>query len=489
MHFLRRSIARVAVRTIALSSLTVFALACADQQSTPPTAPSRAMSPSAPSFVRATQAPADHVLIETKGPASAAFSAAVTALGGQVERRLSALNTVVVRGLSPAAAATLSARSDVAHLTPDVRIRWIPATTLQRSGAATQSSASALPHVDQSSAFFFDTWQWNMRVTKANQAWLTTPEGNGARVYVLDTGIDPTHIDLKGRVDLVTSASFAEAEPNDIRDFESHGTFVSAIITSNGIGVASVAPLAKITAVKVLDASGSGSFADVIAGILYAADKHADVINMSLGAIIDSSADGARGLLDQLQRAINIARSRGVVVIAAAGNEGIDLTAIPPQFLSVPAEMAGVIAVGATAPVNRMHYDMLASYSNFGWNGAPVGGVPLFAPGGDLVQGGVVKDLIISACSQFSPFGCGPADFLIGAGTSFASPMVAGEGAVLRSIVGASGSLITNSCLLLGTDEIGPPAIFGHGRMNVVKAAACASNSLGGNHALIASTN
>jgi hypothetical protein len=108
--------------------------------------------------------------------------------------------------------------------------------------------------------------------------------------------------------------------------------------------------------------------------------------------------------------------------------------------------------------------------------GFPIGGVQLFAPGGDLVAGGVVEDLIISACSQFAGFGCGPLDYLIGAGTSFSSPMVAGESAVLRSIVGGStgGSFVNANCLPQGTDVVGPSAIFGKGRMNVVKAASCA---------------
>jgi subtilisin family serine protease len=329
--------------------------------------------------------------------------------------------------------------------------------------------------VDQSTAFFFPSFQWNMRVTQANKAWLTTPEGQNAKVYILDTGIDPDHTDLAGLVDLTKSVSFSATEPGDILDHESHGTFVSAIVTSNGIGVASVAPLARLVAVKVLDSTGTGSFGELISGIVYSANQHADVINMSLGAVVDVSDPDTRAAVRHLQAAITFARVNGSVLVAAAGNDTLNLATLPPQILSVPAELLGVISVGATAPVAQMHFDQLASYSDFGFHPAN-NGVQIFAPGGDLVLGGLINDLIISACSEFASFGCGPNDYLVGAGTSFAAPMVSGESAVLRSIVRPSlpGSIFNAACILAGTDNIGPSSIFGRGRMNVVKAANCA---------------
>ncbi|HEY4129004.1 MAG TPA: S8 family serine peptidase, partial [Gemmatimonadaceae bacterium] len=364
----------VAILTVALAA------ACSNDTSTAPI--SNRVTPSGPSRSRSlSTSTADHRIIELKGVEASDFGAAIAKLGGQIERRLPDVKLVVVKGLSASAATTLASRTDVAHVTLDSRRQWIPHTAAQHLLTA---HAKAPAHVDQSTAAFFATYQWNMRVTKADQAWLTTPEGRGAKVYVLDTGIDPNHIDLAGRVDLAHSVSFAEAEPNDIRDFESHGTFVSAIITSNGIGVASVAPLSTITAVKVLDQSGSGSFADVISGIVYAANQGADVINMSLGAFADLTNPDDRMLVAQLQAAIAYARLKGAVVVAASGNDGLNLRSLPPQQIDVPAELLGVISVGATGPVDQMNFDRLASYSNFGWNGIPIGGVQVFAPGGDF---------------------------------------------------------------------------------------------------------
>ena len=464
---------------LAAASICLFTAACADA---PISAPDASLQPrlvGGTSFSSASgRTAADHVVIQTRGVESSELVAAVAAAGGQVERRLPQTNLIVVKGLNAAGIAALAARGDVASVTSDVRIRWIPERAAIEKLTLSRP-ATTVTGPDQSGAFFYDFYQWNMRQTSANLAWTTTPAGSGATVYVLDTGIDPGHLDLAGLVDESKSKSFAEFEPDDFLDFNSHGTFVSALIASNGFGMASVAPLAKLVGVKVLDASGSGSFVDVIEGIMYAADQGADVINMSLGALADMSFQEDHDLVEHLQAAITYARNKGTVIVAAAGNSALNLATLPSQLMFVPAELAGVISVGATAPVNQENFDLRASYSNFGFNGAPRGGgVQVFAPGGDLVAEGDLdfgRDLILSACSQYV---CGDINFyFLGAGTSFASPMVAGEAAVNRSILGAPSSFRNIACVLQGTDNIGARGTFGNGRMNVVKSAACASSS------------
>jgi thermitase len=185
---------------------------------------------------------------------------------------------------------------------------------MARRGLRTQS--------DQSGATYFAD-QWNLRVIQADDAWLTTPQGEGALVCVLDTGIDPNHQDLEGKVDLAKSAFFVSAEPS-ILDFEGHGSFVAALISSNGIGMGSVAPDARLCAVKVLDRTGSGEVAWIIAGILHAANVGADVMNMSLSAIIPTAdlrenRAEIKELIQALQRAVDYARRRGTLSVAAAG--------------------------------------------------------------------------------------------------------------------------------------------------------------------------
>jgi len=441
----------------------------------------------ATAFARA-QGETDRVIVELKGAESASFAREVEKLGGKIERRhLGEYNLMVTSGLGPNAIASLAARSDVGSIAHDARVQWIPKSTNAQHRRGEPRPVVRGP--DQSSACFFDAFQWNMRVTRASDAWTRTPAGSGTTVYVLDTGIDPEHIDLAGRVDLTRSRSFAEREPGDIRDYNAHGTFVSTLVSSNGICVASVAPLATVVAVKVLDASGSGTFSDVIAGIIYAADQGADVINLSLGSMADLKVPEWRQLVHYLQAAVRYAQKKGAVVVAAAGNGdanfvGIDLSQLPRNLLFVPAELDGVVSVGATGPVAQTNFDRLATYSNFGFTRDGDGGVDLFAPGGDFVAESVIFDLIISACSEYTvdadglPTICPGNDFyFVDIGTSAAAPMVSGAAAVTRSLAGAprrSRDKVVD-CLLRSADRIGPRSTFGHGRLNVLNAARCVS--------------
>jgi len=302
-------------------------------------------------------------IVSLRGSESPAFDQAVTMLGGTVERRHPQIGTVLVQGLPATAVGTLAARADVAGVDPDVAVQWIP-TPEMAFQAATLPRPIAVAATDQSGAAFFP-FQWNMHVIQAPAAWAASQGGAGRHVCVLDTGIDPDHVDLKNKVDLTMSTSFVVSEPT-IQDFNTHGTFVSSIISSNGLGVASVAPNARLCAIKVLSTAGSGSFDDVISGILFAASEGADVINMSLGALVDQTQPGVPNLVRALQKAVDFAHSKGTVVVVASGNEGLDLDLIPKNFIELPAQLQHVVSVGATAPFDQANFDLLASYSNFG---------------------------------------------------------------------------------------------------------------------------
>lgn len=443
-----------------LTALAVTA-SCVERQPVAPTTNARAITK--PSALKADQAIAPgRQVVSLNGNESVAFDQAVTALGGSVERRHPEIGLVTVQGLSASAVSALAARPDVASVDPDITAQWIPTPEMAFQMFADQN-VTASAGTNQSTAAFFP-FQWNMHVINAPGGWAASQGGSGRLVCVLDTGVDPQHVDLKGRVDLTKSTSFVASEPT-IQDFNTHGTFVSSIITSNGRGLASVAPNATLCAIKVLGASGSGSFADVIAGILFAANENADVINMSLGAIVDNNQPGVPNLLRAMQKAVDYAHSRGVVVVAAAGNEGLDLDAIPKNFSSVPAQLQNVVSVGATAPFNQTNFDLLASYSNFGGKT----GVTLVAPGGDLLAGGNQFDLVLGACSHTQtslPFSCSTTSFLLGAGTSFSSPHVAGVAAEM-------GLKNATNCLGRGADNVGPSSIFGAGRLDALGSVTC----------------
>lgn len=271
--------------------------------------------------------------------------------------------------------------------------------------------------------------QWGLDQIKAEQAWTTTT-GKGAVIAVVDTGVDLGHPDLKSR--LVNGATFAcggKPGPCGNGDWkgqdgvgqkeDSHGTHVSGIAAAtanNGIGIAGVAPNASIMPVKVLE-NGSGSFEDVGAGIKYAADHGANVVNLSLGALPGSQLLTMTGQDSATKDAIAYARKKGVVVIASAGNETAPLC-------DTPAWEAGAMCVAATDR-NESH----ALYSNMTLKPDMKA---VAAPGGAAVQG-CDDDIWSTVPRGAGSASCGQKDYDAYAGTSMAAPHVTGVAALLAS--------------------------------------------------------
>lgn len=446
------------LRHIAILIAVAGAAACSEG----PTAPSLG----ARTTADAAGASRRHVIVMKDGAAGMAdLVAQVQSLGGHIVRTEPGINVVMVRGLSDAAAAVIANRSDVDGVQADSAVRMIPPRE-QVMGQPIQMQS------DQSFAFFFQAFQWNIRQIKADQAWLASNQGNGTLVCVLDTGVDPDHIDLQGKEDLGISTSFVASEP-DIIDHSFHGTFVSALISSNGLGIASVAPDAKLCMIKVLNANGMGTISDLISGIVYAANHGANVINMSLGSLDTIKGPDDVHVVVALRRAIDYAIKHGTVPVAAAGNNATNLSTAGPHVMEIPAEIQGVISVGATAPVNQMNFDRIASYSNVGFPG-----VDVFAPGGDQVQGSVLPDLIISACAATAVPQCaGEATYVFGAGTSFASPHVAGAASVIVSDQTHDPSVgHLTACIETTSDHPTGKVVdqlYGYGRIDVLSAASC----------------
>ena len=471
--------AAVTARIAAAAGVTFLFLACSDRQPSGPTpaAPSVAVQ-RAPAFSLESTDPTslDQHLVLVNDSIPADFDIQVASLGGAVVAMYPEIGVAVTAGLSDTAAAQLAQASFVSGIARDQMVQWVPGPEDFHLEAVEATEPSV--QTNQSGAFFFSFWQWNIRQVAAADAWLTTNQGAGTRVAILDTGTDPGHLDLIGKVDLAASRSFVVGSPcgpaddADILDRHFHGTFVSAIVTSRGIGMASVAPDARIIAVKVLSCSGGGSFAALIGGIVYAADIGADVINMSLGAYFPKSSPGGGALVAALNRATTYATEHGAVLVAAAGNDTADVQH-DQNFVFLPAQAAHVISVGATSPTNQANFDDLAPYTDFG-----ISGVDLMAPGGNPVVN--ARDGILSACSRFSRFfpSCAPGIFYLagGRGTSFAAPHVAGAAAVVKSQFPGYGPDQIRRCLYKGADDLGRPGtdqLYSHGRLNVLGAAGC----------------
>ncbi len=155
----------------------------------------------------------------------------------------------------------------------------------------------------------------SLPVIHVPQVWEREVDGHGIRVAIVDTGIDETHPDFEGRIIAVTDFTGEGA-----RDNNGHGTHVASIAAGSGAASGGryrgVAPGAGIFAAKVLRGNGSGLMSDVIAGMDWAVDQGAQVINLSLGS--RGSCDGS----DAISAACDAAVAAGHVVCVAAGNEG-----------------------------------------------------------------------------------------------------------------------------------------------------------------------
>jgi subtilisin family serine protease len=181
-------------------------------------------------------------------------------------------------------------------------------------------------------------------------------------------------------------------------------------------------------------------------------------------------------LIKGLQRAVNYARKRGTLSVAAASNSNLNRN--ERDFIVLPADLHQVVSVGATAPVAQINFDRVASYSNYGKRE-----VDVFAPGGDFAEGGVIEDLILSACSSvtadpgLSICTTSPDWYLFSAGTSFAAPHVSGEAAVIESsFPGDQSAERLEHCILVSADRItgvGRDPVYGKGRINVLGGAKC----------------
>ena len=327
----------------------------------------------------------------------------------------------------------------------DPRFRKMQVLRIKPSAVRMRSFTSR-GAVDPRTAQLFGS-QWNMTVIQADTAWQVTSQGAGVKVFILDTGVDTAQVDLVGRVNTSLSTSFAFATPTDTvplpfsHDVVSHGTFVSSQIATNSLGIAGVAPQAELVMVRVLDDNGGGSFFSNLIGILYATENNADVINMSLGGYFNRTSSDDMSFVDILQRAVDYAFQRGSLLVAAAGNDSVNFNTATSasgnyvDSLNAPAGLHHVMSVGATGPVAGANFDDIADYSSFGSDG-----VAVFAPGGngtDTLSADHQEDLVIGACSSATPPSeqlCAGQEnmYLIGDGTSFASPIVAGEAAVVK---------------------------------------------------------
>jgi serine protease len=276
--------------------------------------------------------------------------------------------------------------------------------------------------------------QWGLHRIGIERAWNTTC-GRGIRVAVIDTGVACENYDgfsqlsdFKG-TNCIAGWDFVNDDEH-ANDDHGHGSHVAGTIaqtTNNGIGVAGIAYCSTIIPVKVLDYRGSGTTADVAEGIRFAADAGAHIINLSLGG-------GPRNRV--MAEAINYARSKGTVVICAAGNNG--------HYVESPANEDGTFAVSAIEAG-----DLIASFSSRGPE------IDIAAPGVNILQQ-TICDHGRGGCEQFIAW----------SGTSMATPHVAGITALIMSQgvtnVDAVENILRNSAQIPKHGDLNPQ-LYGAG--------------------------
>jgi len=406
----------------------------------------------------------------------------VETAGGKIKSRFDQVGTALVTAQASSFVADMSAVGKVQYVLPDVKLNWLPGKSYVKTLPFDHAGPKA-PSVTTSSIGddepFFNTYQWSMDAIDAPGAWNAGYTGAGVRVAILDTGIDSTHPDLAPNLNSALSTSFVPYEPS-INDGFGHGTHVAGIIAAahNGFGSIGVAPDAELVAVKVLDSTGSGYFSWLIKGLLYANSIGAKVVNMSLGAYLPRSgftdengtkvnANEIAGLTTLLTRVINYVWSNGTFVVAAAGNESAN-TSGDASWISIPAESGRTVSVSATGPQgwwldHTVSLDTPAFYTNYG------SAIDYAAPGGNIdfdlyPDGPWWYDMVFSTY---------PGGWAWMAGTSMASPHVAGVAAlILQANPGASPDQVER-ILRHSADDLGKPGRdpwYGLGRVNAAEA-------------------
>ena len=378
-----------------------------------------------------------------QGTSTEELSALIAQMGGQIIRRFDALSTVLVQlpenwasarsGVDALSIANQNA--NVVSVEFDGTVSGFPTEMEQVNGQHTYNSTIPTAPVTVNDADYNNPQRqvYAPSMIELPWAWNYTMGSNGIKIAVVDSGVLATHPEFAGRV--LPGYDFVNNDTDATDDF-GHGTHVAGIIAAganNGIGMVGVCPNCSIIPVKVLNESNQGTWSAVAAGILFAVDAGANVINLSLGGSTDSQV---------VADAVHYATVHNVLVVAAAGN----VRSNEPFY---PAALDEVVGVAATR-----NDDTIWSLSNYGYF------VEVSAPG-------------YAVYSTYNNLGNTYSGYNYMSGTSMAAPHVAGLAGLLFSQNPNLTIAQVRSLLQLTSVDLGDPGRddhFGYGRINAFAA-------------------
>ncbi|MFF1295375.1 MULTISPECIES: S8 family serine peptidase [unclassified Streptomyces] len=332
--------------------------------------------------------------------------------------------------------------------------------------------------------------QWDLPAIKADKAHEKSLGSSKVTVAVIDTGVDDTHPDIAPNFDRAASVNCVTGKPDTTDGAwrpttgeSPHGTHVAGEIAAakNGVGMTGVAPGVKVSGIKVSTTAGYFYTEAVVCGFVWAAEHGVDVTNNSYYTdpwYFNCKNDpDQRALVDAVSRASRYAEKKGVVNVAAAGNENYDLAADeitdpvspndgtpsdrvidPSKCLDIPTQLPGVVTVAATGAKG-----IKSSFSNHG-----LGVIDIAAPGGDSTRFQTPTPPATSGLILGTLPGGGWGYM---AGTSMASPHVAGVAALIKSTHPKASPALVKALLYAGADATpctDPYDIDGDGKVDAV---------------------
>ncbi|HWI63538.1 MAG TPA: S8 family serine peptidase [Symbiobacteriaceae bacterium] len=404
--------------------------------------------------------------------------------GATVVATIPELGAVVVNA-PLSALEKLNGHKAIQAASPALEVKLAPAQTY------VDASLEAMP--DLGYAVYYNVYQWDIKqVTHNGASWNLTSGSHNTVVGIIDTGVSQNHPALKGNLlggrNFTPDGPGGAVVPTDIEDRNGHGSHVAGNIAGKG-RILGIGPDLGFRAYRVFSATGGSPTARIVQAMVAAVNDGVDVISMSIGGFDGISGwtytDPATGevfkgkdVADHLlyKRAAQFAINHGIVVVAAAGNESIDISHPPTvtaylnyeygsqgynfhgASMEAPGALPGVLTVSATGPDKS-----LASYSNYG-----PGAIDIAAPGGDF-QRYPAPDYYLDMClSAYKGTG-----YVFMAGTSMATPKVSAVAALLIDQAKAAGQKLTPAQVVAKLQQTavdegknGADPFYGHGMLD-----------------------